>query len=79
MEILCKMRHGSHLYGTTTSESDTDYKGIFKPDIKDVILGRMSKSVNLSTNKGSTKNTAEDVDEEYYSIQDFVRMCCKVK
>ena len=29
MRIIVKMTFGAHLYGTATSDSDLDYKGIF--------------------------------------------------
>jgi hypothetical protein len=36
----CKMKFGAHLYGTATSNSDVDYKGIFMPskEVKFAIL-----------------------------------------
>ncbi len=45
------MIFGSHLYGTDTLESDHDFKGIFLPNKEDVYLGKISKSISLSSRK----------------------------
>jgi RNA repair pathway DNA polymerase beta family len=31
MDLVVKMRFGSHLYGTATPESDLDLKGVYLP------------------------------------------------
>jgi hypothetical protein len=74
MNKIVKMVFGSHLYGTSTSSSDTDYKGIYIPSLKDCILNNISKTINFNTKEGSCKNTVDDVDEEYYSIQYFMKL-----
>lgn len=77
MEILVKMKFGSHLYGTDTPESDLDIKGVYMPSPDQIMMGEWPDVVSLSTNKSSDKNTAEDVDEEYYSIHKFMKMLMK--
>lgn len=75
---IVKMLFGSHLYGTATPESDTDYKGIFLPSKRDILLNRIPKSVNSSTKKHNAgKNTNEDVDAEIYSLQYFLKLACE--
>ena len=37
MNKICKIKFGSFLYGTDTFNSDLDIKGIFLPDIKELI------------------------------------------
>lgn len=74
MKILCKIKHGSHLYGTNTPESDLDYKGVYLPTFEQVIRGDFKDEIDLSTNKSSTKNTRDDVDEQYISLQKFLKM-----
>lgn len=74
MKTIVKMIFGSHLYGTHTEQSDRDYKGVFLPSFSDCILNRIPKSVNHHTKSGSGKNTADDVDEEMYSLQYFMRL-----
>lgn len=73
--MLCKF--GSHLYGTDTPLSDTDYKGIFLPSLEDVILQRVPKSKHSSTSNDRDKNTAEDVDSEIYSLHYFLKLAMK--
>lgn len=76
MNTIVKMVYGSHLYGTNTEKSDTDYKGIYLPELTDVFLGRFKKSISDNSNTKNTKNSPEDVDCEYYSLQHFIHMAC---
>jgi hypothetical protein len=72
------MKFGSQLYGTATPESDTDYKGIFMPSTKEILLGRIPKCVSNSTKTdASKKNSKEDVDSGYYSLHYFIDLACK--
>lgn len=78
MQLIVKTIFGSHLYGTDTPESDKDFKGIFMPSKKEIFLGKIPKSISESTKKGSeSKNTAEDVDTEIYSLQYFIELALK--
>lgn len=72
------MRFGSHLYGTDTEKSDTDYKGIYLPSIDEVILQDVKKSINniTKTDKGA-KNSSDDVDREIYSLHYFLKLALK--
>ena len=75
MQLIVKTVFGSHLYGTDTPESDKDFKGIFMPSKKEIFLGKIPKSISESTKKGSeSKNTAEDIDTEIYSLQYFIEL-----
>lgn len=76
-KVLVRMVFGSHLYGTATPDSDTDYKGVFFPSYEDIILGRIPKTLRISSGAQNEKNTAEDVDEEHYSLHYFVDLACK--
>lgn len=77
MKPIVKMKFGSHLYGTDTPSSDTDFKGVFMPSREQILLGEIPKSLNEKTNKNSnTKNTAEDVDIEIYSLHYFLKLAC---
>ena len=51
---------GSHLYGTNTENSDKDYKGIFLPSIKKLMLEESVNNVTLTTGKTDSKNSSED-------------------
>ena len=78
MKLIVKMNFGSHLYGTDTENSDKDYKGIFMPTKKQVLLGKIPKSYNEQTKKGNdTKNTSNDIDTEIYSLHYFIELACQ--
>jgi predicted nucleotidyltransferase len=76
METIVKMIFGSHLYGTSSEESDTDYKGVFLPSKDECFLDNIPKSINKTTG-GKGKNTSDDVDEEMYSLQYFMHLAHK--
>ncbi|MBT8367050.1 MAG: nucleotidyltransferase domain-containing protein [Deltaproteobacteria bacterium] len=76
MNIIVKMKFGAHLYGTATSDSDIDYKGIFMPSKDEVLLGRIPKSQSHSTGKDESKNTKDDIDVEIYSFHYFIKLAC---
>lgn len=77
MNIIVKMKFGSHLYGTATPDSDTDYKGIFLPTMPEVLLGRIPKSLQENTKTDDEKNTAQDIDVEIYSLHYFIKLACE--
>ena len=75
MKTVVEMVFGSHLYGLNTEKSDKDYKGIFIPDPKDIILGGTApKVLDSSTNKSKSKNTVQDIDKQMYSLKKFLSM-----
>ena len=43
MNLIVKSIFGSHLYGTNTENSDTDYKGIYLPSKNDCYLNNVKK------------------------------------
>jgi predicted nucleotidyltransferase len=73
---IVKIRVGSYLYGTNTEESDTDIKGIYIPNLKELILGHIPKGRSFSTGDQNTKNTKEDKDITFYSIHEFLKLAC---
>jgi hypothetical protein len=70
--VVVEMVFGSHLYGTDTPESDRDYKGVYLPTKKEVLLSRTPKNISDSSKRSDGKNTHYDVDREWYSLQYFV-------
>ena len=77
-KIIVKMLFGSHLYGTNTSDSDMDFKGIFLPTKEQIFLGKIPKSYNNAKKKAEgEKNTADDVDVEMYSLHYFIKLACE--
>jgi hypothetical protein len=77
VDIIVKMIFGSHLYGTATSESDLDYKGIFLPSKEEILLGSIPKGYSFSTKATDAKNTADDTDVELYSLHYFIKLACE--
>lgn len=76
MEVLFKTIFGSQLYGTNTPSSDVDYKGVFLPNIKELILGnvKLDSSINESNKEDmSAKSGAGVVETEMYSLQKFIK------
>ena len=75
--MIVKMKFGSHLYGTNTKQSDTDFKGIYMPSKREVFLNRVPKSLSNKTNSSTDKNTNEDIDTEIYSLHYFIHLACE--
>lgn len=65
MKEIFKVKFGSHLYGTSTPQSDTDYKGVFVESLENIVLKKdrdtYHKDTKLST---SYKNQSSDTDYE---------------
>lgn len=75
MKILVKAVAGSHLFGTNTETSDKDFKGIFLPEADDILLGKFDQTIHNHTNSiVGQKNTKDDVDIEFYSLDKFLKM-----
>lgn len=66
MKLICQTKFGSHLYGTATPSSDEDVRGVFLPEAKDILLGRIPK-----TNR---ELDSDDLDYELYGLHHFVRL-----
>jgi predicted nucleotidyltransferase len=75
--ILFKCLGGSYLYGTNSESSDKDYKGVFLPNLKDLILGKAPKHYTSTTGSFNEKNSSDDVDETYYSLHYFLELAAK--
>lgn len=65
---------GSHLYGTSTPESDIDFKEIYVPHARDILTGNVKEHMSKNTNNTSSKNTKDDVDHELYSLKYFFKL-----
>lgn len=76
MKLIVKMKFGSHLYGTSTEDSDVDYKGVFLPDKREVLLNQIPKCRSFSTGNDLVKNSRDDIDEEIYSLHYFIKLAC---
>lgn len=74
---LFRCIHGSHLYGMSTPDSDTDYKGIFMPKIDELLLGTSPKQLHSTSGHNLSKNGAGDIDEDWYSLPEFIKLACQ--
>lgn len=74
MKTIMKGYFGSHLYGTSTPESDVDFKEIYVPHARDILIGNVKEHMSKNTNNTSSKNTKDDVDHELYSLKYFFKL-----
>jgi len=75
MKSIVRMEFGSTLYGTRTPTSDLDYKTVFIPPTRDIILQRVTDSINRKTKENERdKNAPDDIDEEFLSVQKYLKL-----
>lgn len=75
MKILVEIKFGSHLYGTSTPASDIDYKSVFVPPSRDILLQRVKATINNKRPKQPfEKNVAGDIDQEAYALHRFLSL-----
>jgi hypothetical protein len=70
---------GSHLYGTSTPESDEDFVGIFMPP-PEYVLGLQSVQevdFSIKDKDESGKNTADAVDRKLYEFRKFINLAMR--
>ena len=74
--LIYKCLVGSHLYGTETSDSDRDEKGVFIPTEQMVLGLKKCEQVEFKTNKSNSgkRNTKEDIDVEVYNLIKFFHL-----
>lgn len=74
-DLIVEMRFGSHLYGTATARSDLDYKAVYLPDGRDILLQRVRETITETPDKpGREKNAPGDVDREIHSLQRYLSL-----
>lgn len=73
---LCRVVFGSRLYGTNTPESDFDFKEVWMPSAKSIVM-KGGRFVNCHSTGGSKQNTSDDVDTEVMSIFNFMKLLFK--
>lgn len=75
MNKIFEIKFGSHLYGTSTPESDMDFKGIYIPNARQIILNDYPRTMVTSRPKGvNERNTKDDVDIDTYSLDRFLEL-----
>ena len=74
-EIIVRVEFGSHLYGTNTPSSDRDYKSVYLPSARDILLQHVKGSLGHKVKQvEGDKNSPEDVDDEMYSLQRYLQL-----
>lgn len=76
-KIIYLVTAGSRLFGTDTPNSDVDYRGIFIPSKKDIILKRDIDHWDRTTGDNESKNGKDDVDFNLWSLHKFMRLLAK--
>ena len=78
MRTIVRIKFGSHLYGTSTPASDIDFKSVFVPGGRDILLQRVKGSISSQRPKAEgEKNVAGEIDEEAYSLQRFLGLAAE--
>lgn len=78
-KIIFKARVGSHLHGTSTPASDTDYLGVFLPSAKDLLglQNRPSEWTEDQKVSEGPRNGKGDVDCKYLALYEFMQQAAK--
>jgi predicted nucleotidyltransferase len=75
MGLIMEIRFGSHLYGTATPQSDLDFKAVYIPDARDILLQRVRDNIGISPDKEpGARNSPGDVDREIFSLQRYLSL-----
>lgn len=75
MDKIIEIKFGSHLYGTDTPESDLDFKAIYLPSGREIVLHSYAPTIVKSRSKAEgERNTKDDIDIEILSLDQFLRL-----
>ncbi len=78
MNKIIEIKFGSHLYGTNTPTSDLDFKAIYIPTAREIVLGNYKKTIAKSRPKAECeRNNKDDVDMEIFSLDRFLELLCE--
>lgn len=73
MNQILEIKFGSTLYGTRTPDSDTDFKGIYLPTAREIVLSNYKKTIIHSRPKDHCeRNTKDGIDVEILSLDRFL-------
>lgn len=74
-KLVVRIEFGSHLYGTSTTQSDHDYKSVYIPRGSDILLQRVKDSTGHKVKRyEGDRNKPEDTDDEAYSLQRYLQL-----
>lgn len=73
MTKVVEMKFGSTVYGTTVPDSDVDYKAVFVPSGRDIVMccAKSQKGGKNDKAKGE-RNKAGDIDKEEWSLKKYL-------
>lgn len=75
MKEIVRIKFGSHLYGTSTPASDTDYKSVFIPPTREILLQKVTPVITTNRPKVEfEKNKSEDVDNEMFAFHRYLEL-----
>jgi len=75
MDKIIEIKFGSHLYGCETPESDSDFKCVYLPEARDIVLGTVKKTISISRPKQPfEKNVKDDIDIETFSLDQYIHL-----
>lgn len=78
MRNVVRIKFGSHLYGTATPASDFDFKSVFVPSARDILLQSVKGSISNQRPKAEgEKNVVGEIDEEGYSLQRYLNLAAE--
>lgn len=74
MKLVVQIKFGSHLYGTNTPQSDEDFKSVYVPEAREILLQRVVDSVAIGKKAKAEgeRNLPGDTDNECYSLQRYL-------
>lgn len=75
MNKILEIKFGSHLYGTNTPTSDLDFKAIYIPTAREIVLGKYHKTIAKSRPKAECeRNNKDDIDMEIFSLDRYLEL-----
>jgi hypothetical protein len=75
MDLIVELRFGSHLYGTATPQSDVDFKAVYIPAARDILLQRVRGAISRPSDKApGEKNAPGAVDHDMHSLQRYLEL-----
>lgn len=75
MDLIVEMRFGSHLYGTATPSSDLDFKAVYLPASRDILLQRVRPTIVTGPDKAyGEKTAAGEQEREIHSLQRYLSL-----
>lgn len=78
MNRIVNIKFGAHLYGTVTPASDLDYKSVYIPDARSILLQRVQAATRTQRAKAEKeKNLPGEVEEEGYSLQKYLALAAE--